>query len=423
MADSFGGKNGIRPPVWEERTPISAFIRELRGWRLGTTIPAGKWAATVTFESMKGARKEMALQWLLDHETEAAADNGLDKLMKHMKEHVEGSTRDVRLTLVNDLLKFRRPDGMSIQAYLQKMESMRSRIRETGLDLIPTGASMKASEMIVVEHVAIQRPPRQDPPEGEEDEGAETANEEEFETRLRVRTAASAVMVKERLQFADKLESAWQEIMFGLDYHNSRLSANDQKMILGKIGEEEMTYQRISKELKILYPVQSEQVERSGTKHSSRRAYLSRGEPDYPTDFTEDANQSEVEGDIDSDQEEVQADASGDFTLTPQAFQAVSEEAAFLSKYKVSYDSKKNRFKVKPKGKAAPSKDAPTGVRKNPVDKVTGKILLCHGCGSDRHLNNACPKKKKDNAKPGKAPGKRQKARVAECEESVDESS
>lgn len=369
------GKGGaLKPPVWDREMLFAQFHKRIKVWKLGTQAPKKTWAATVAFQSLKGTRHDMALDWLANNEVAATRDDGLDRLLEYLQKHIEGTQRDVRLGLINDLFKYKRGDSVPVQSFLLKMDEAISRLRATGLELNPN------THRDIGDYIETN------------DEGA-----------LECKGDVTVEMLAERLEECDRYEKAWQEIMFTLVYYNSRLTSNDQKMLLNTIDEDEMTYDRLCKEIRRLYPVQSEGANK-GKRHGAfltRKDAQSEDEIEWTSEEDRDS-QSEVSAES---QDEDDSDPSG-FNMAPKAYASVCNEEGFMSKYKVRFDNRKGQFRVKPrkvpKRGQARMGQTNSGKHKNPIDRKTGEYYKCFvpGCGSKDHLADKCTH---PNAKKAKA--------------------
>ena len=404
-------------PVWEKDTPISVWKRELKIWKMGTTVPKTAQASHVTLKALpKGTdRRERAMEWLLSHENEATSENGLDLLVEYLRTETEGLSRDVRLRLINQLFALRRGDSQAVQSFLTTMDTHLTRLREVGIQMNPTIHVPRAS-------FAEAWQPRESLYMKEKDgEGNDVFSEVNLPRDLLI---SDGNYTKEdviaRLDKCAEYEELFQEILFTTTLQATRLTPSDNKTILSKLDNnaEKMTFGTLCKEVRIMYPLQVER-ERNAAKGKIRhRGYLS-GVPEVDPD-----------GHTYEDSEDAGEDSCGDsteFELPECALESVDQEA-FFSKYKVSYDNKKSVFRVKPKAKARAA--AKVSERKtNPVDRKTGQIIKCdyQNCGSIYHMRDfhksggGKPKAKGKKKATPKRGGKKHAARLTAAEEEEEE--
>ena len=403
VAKAAADNNKLKVPQWKQHQTVASYIRVLNAWKMGTTCRDTKMAATVVFEGFQGQMYEDGVEWLNLFPAEAIQPDGLDILMEYMRQRLEGERRDVRLGYVNQMFKVSRPEGMAIQTYLNKVEQHLGRLKEVGFDMNPPVSDA------VREYIEIL------PVVG----GPDTID---------LHGVTTAAQVKARLDYTDKLERAMQEILFSLIFNSSRLSHHDRKSILSKYSTEILTYPKLAKELRYIYPLQPEETslgssKRKGQVFLSDRAAGSSEMPTYHYEGEDEFNylhnpeimyetvdeEDEADGDYEyyceeCDDQDYPPDILDDDTLEVSEqvcnLLAKSDPQAFLTKYKVTFDQKKKVYRVKPKAsgknKAKGGKKGKGGKGGNPWKD--GKQLLCSNCGSKDHFAYACPHPKKKTA-------------------------
>lgn len=368
MANNDNDNKGLsKCPIWEKDMVFATFERELKGWRMGTQVKDEKLAAYVVYTAFSGERRNRAVTWLLDNETTATSKRGLDALMAFMKQKTEGQARDVRLNLLDQFFKQRRTDSQTPQQFLDSVEEMIRRLRQAGIDINPTVTDEEAEPIYEFQEARVVGV-----------NGQELANPRP--AAIVPAEGVTAEVLRDRLDMCSKYERLFQELLFTTVFYSSRLTHNDQKTILSKLDDSELSYSRLEKEIRLMYPLQAE-----GKVNSFRpKAHLTRRGREVD-DLSESDMLDIDQASLGSDGEESGDDVSEEgFSLSCTAFQA---QQAFLGKYNVSFDQKKNVFRVKPKKKASPSKGSG-----NPIDRKTGKRMTCNKCGSDQHFANKCSK-------------------------------
>ena len=386
-------ETGIKDaPLWHQDMVFQQYKREVCLWRLGTSVKPEKQAPFITSKGLKGDRRAKALQWCLDNPSKASHKNGVEFLLEFLQDEIEGNRRDVRLDLIQKLMKISRYDSEMPATYLTRVEELVGRLRASGFEVNP---NIDAKEPVLGSEVT-------EPLFRKVVTSAGTTYEQAKDDFVIANNGFDSQDIIDRMSLCYKYEKLWQELIYTIVFNGARLTATDQKTINSKLNDDEITYDNLKHEIKRMYPAQ---IEEKVNKRTPYRAFVANDLQEPSVDILDNINEHD---DLDFVFDETKSVASDDsFYLEPNSIEGC--DSAFMAKYNVKYDNKKGVFRCKPNrgGKSNPKggkgKGKGTGKKGNPVNKETGKPMTCHKCGSTTHLLNGCPKnkkpfKKKENA-------------------------